>query len=123
VSIIRLIDSLCKEFEATARQRNLSIEQHTRARNVITHGDAKRLWQVFAILLDNAPRHSKSGGTVEVSVSMDSTTNIVDVYIGKLRKKIDLGEDEYLIETVRGLGFRLNLPPGTRKRPAKMRAS
>jgi DNA-binding response OmpR family regulator len=52
-------------------------------------------------------------------INMDPTTNIVDVYIGKLRKKIDLEGDESLIETVRGLGYRLNLPPGTRKRSAK----
>jgi DNA-binding response OmpR family regulator len=56
-------------------------------------------------------------------LNMDPTTNIVDVYIGKLRKKIDQEEDESLIETVRGFGYRLNLPPGTRKRPVKKKAS
>lgn len=45
-------------------------------------------------------------------LNMDPMTNVVDVYIGKLRKKIDQEGDESLIETVRGLGYRLNLPPG-----------
>jgi DNA-binding response OmpR family regulator len=45
-------------------------------------------------------------------LNMDPMTNVVDVYIGKLRKKIDRDEDESMIETVRGLGYRLNLPPG-----------
>jgi two-component system OmpR family response regulator len=40
-------------------------------------------------------------------LNMDPLTNVVDVYIGKLRKKIDDGNDESLIETVRGLGYRL----------------
>ena len=45
-------------------------------------------------------------------LNMDPLTNVVDVYIGKLRKKIDLDDSESLIETVRGLGYRLHLPPG-----------
>ena len=40
-------------------------------------------------------------------MNMDPLTNIVDVYIGKLRKKIDPNEGDSLIETVRGMGYRL----------------
>lgn len=42
-------------------------------------------------------------------LNMDPLTNVVDVYIGKLRKKIDAKSSESLIETVRGLGYRLNI--------------
>lgn len=45
-------------------------------------------------------------------LNMDPLTNLVDVYIGKLRKKIDQEGEDSLIETVRGLGYRLDLPPG-----------
>jgi DNA-binding response OmpR family regulator len=48
-------------------------------------------------------------------LNMDPLTNVVDVYIGKLRKKIDHEQGESVIETVRGLGYRLHLPPGTGK--------
>jgi len=41
-------------------------------------------------------------------LNMDPLTNVVDVYIGKLRKKIDSGSSSSMIETVRGLGYRLN---------------
>ena len=44
-------------------------------------------------------------------LNMDPLTNVVDVYIGKLRKKVDHQDGESLIETVRGLGYRLLLPP------------
>ena len=43
-------------------------------------------------------------------LNMDPLTNVVDVYIGKLRKKIDADAENSLIETVRGLGYRLNIP-------------
>ncbi|MDH4002948.1 MAG: response regulator transcription factor [Xanthomonadales bacterium] len=42
-------------------------------------------------------------------LDMDPLTNVVDVYIGKLRKKVDGGSDSSMIETVRGMGYRLNL--------------
>ncbi|MEW6401980.1 MAG: response regulator transcription factor [Chloroflexota bacterium] len=35
-------------------------------------------------------------------------TNVVDVYIGYLRRKLDLGFDPPLIHTVRGVGYRLS---------------
>ena len=40
-------------------------------------------------------------------LNMDPLTNVVDVYIGKLRKKIDSDPADSMIETVRGLGYRL----------------
>lgn len=42
-------------------------------------------------------------------LNMDPLTNVVDVYIGKLRKKIDAKAGHPVIETVRGLGYRLNV--------------
>jgi DNA-binding response OmpR family regulator len=41
--------------------------------------------------------------------SFDLSTNIIDVYINALRKKIDGGEREKMIQTVRGVGYRLRV--------------
>ena len=43
--------------------------------------------------------------------STDPLTNVVDVYIRRLRAKIDDPFPTPLIETVRGLGYRLDAPP------------
>ncbi|MFC1719941.1 response regulator transcription factor [Pseudomonadota bacterium] len=45
-------------------------------------------------------------------LNVDPNSNVVDVYIGRVRKLIDRDGDDSMIETVRGRGFRLNLPPG-----------
>lgn len=37
----------------------------------------------------------------------DPQTNVVDVYVRRLRRKIDAGDGESLVETVRGVGYRL----------------
>ena len=41
----------------------------------------------------------------------DPLTNVVDVYIRRLRSKIDDGNAQPLIHTVRGLGYRLEVAP------------
>ena len=38
----------------------------------------------------------------------DSMTNVIDVYVNYLRKKIDSGHDLKLIRTVRGVGYMLS---------------
>ena len=43
-------------------------------------------------------------------------SNIVEVYIRSLRRKIDGGQRDGLIETVRGAGYRLRIEPGTAHR-------
>ena len=37
----------------------------------------------------------------------DSLSNVVDVYIRRLRRKMDDGEKESIIQTIRGAGYRL----------------
>ena len=42
--------------------------------------------------------------------SFDTMTNVVDVYINYLRKKVDEGMEQKLIHTVRGVGYRIGKP-------------
>jgi DNA-binding response OmpR family regulator len=41
-------------------------------------------------------------------LSFDTSTNVVDVYINYLRRKIDDGFEKKLIHTVRGVGYELS---------------
>jgi DNA-binding response OmpR family regulator len=40
----------------------------------------------------------------------DPLSNVIDVYVGRLRRKIDQGEEPPLVETVRGAGYRIGAP-------------
>ena len=42
--------------------------------------------------------------------SFDTTTNVIDVYVNYLRKKIDTGHDCKLLHTVRGVGYVMKEP-------------
>ena len=62
-------------------------------------------------LLISKPGHLFSRERILSNVwgmDMDPLTNVVDVYVGKLRRKLDEGRARSLIETVRGLGYKVN---------------
>jgi two-component system copper resistance phosphate regulon response regulator CusR len=48
-------------------------------------------------------------------LSSDTLTNVVDVYINYLRRKIDSGAADKLIHTVRGSGYRIGDATGARR--------
>ena len=52
-------------------------------------------------------------------MNFEPTSNVVDVYIGYLRNKVDKPFDAPLIKTVRGHGYMLDLPPGAAKPAAQ----
>ena len=85
----------------------------TESREVVRGGETVRLTvregALFELLLR---RRGKVVPRSEIQAriwedSFDLSTNIIDVYINALRKKIDGGDREKLIQTVRGVGYRL----------------
>lgn len=58
-------------------------------------------------LMLNAPRRVTRAMIIEHvwNLSFDTMTNVVDVYINYLRKKVDGGFDAKLIQTIRGVGY------------------
>jgi signal transduction histidine kinase len=69
VVVASVINALCDEFFVKAEQRGVTITHDRLDPRAIVRGDANRLRQVFAILLENALRYSNSGGRVEVRVT------------------------------------------------------
>jgi len=65
-------------------------------------------------LMRNAGRRITRAMIVEHvwNLSFDTTTNIVDVYINYLRKKVDGEYVPHLIHTVRGVGYEMSCQAG-----------
>ena len=61
-------------------------------------------------LMRNAGRRVTRAMIIEHvwNLSFDTSTNLVDVYINYLRRKIDDGFEKKLIHTIRGVGYELN---------------
>ncbi|MBZ5656745.1 MAG: response regulator transcription factor [Acidobacteriia bacterium] len=66
-------------------------------------------------LMRNAGRRVTRSMIIEHvwNMNFDSTTNVVDVYINYLRRKVDDGFSPALIHTVRGVGYQLSPEGGS----------
>jgi DNA-binding response OmpR family regulator len=64
---------------------------------------------LLEFLMRNAGRRISRTMIIEHvwNLSFDTTTNVVDVYINYLRKKVDEGFNQKLIRTVRGVGYEI----------------
>lgn len=130
-------DYLVKPFsleELMARIRVLTRTAHGVAQNLLTAGDlsmdigsrevlrgGKRIelsakeYQLLEYLLHNkgiALTREKIENHIW-NFDYEGGTNVVDVYISYLRRKIDAGQEQKLIRTVRGVGYMLKDIPGT----------
>ncbi len=127
-------DYLAKPFsfsELSARIRALVRRSHLPSESVLTAGDlrldrvqrlveragrrieltGKEFSLLEYLMLNNSRRVTRSMIIEHVwNLTFDTTTNVVDVYINYLRRKIDDGHAVKLIHTVRGVGYELSGP-------------
>jgi two-component system, OmpR family, copper resistance phosphate regulon response regulator CusR len=66
-------------------------------------------FSLLEYLMRNAGRTVTRATIIEHvwNLSFDTMTNVVDVYVSYLRRKIDDGHDQKLIHTIRGVGYRI----------------
>jgi two-component system, OmpR family, copper resistance phosphate regulon response regulator CusR len=127
-------DYLAKPFsfsELSARIRALVRRSHLPSEAVLTVGDLKldrvehrveragnridlttKEFSLLEYLMRNAGRKVTRSMIIEHvwNLTFDTTTNVVDVYINYLRRKVDDGHTTKLIHTVRGVGYELSCP-------------
>jgi two-component system, OmpR family, copper resistance phosphate regulon response regulator CusR len=127
-------DYLGKPFsfnELSARIRALVRRSHLPAESVLQVGDLKldrvgrlveragrridltsKEFALLEYLMRNSGRRITRSMILEHvwNLTFDTTTNVVDVYINYLRRKIDDGYPTKLIHTARGVGYELSAP-------------
>jgi DNA-binding response OmpR family regulator len=127
-------DYLGKPFsfnELSARIRALVRRSHLPSESVLTVADLKldrvehsleragrrielttKEFSLLEYLMRNAGRRVTRSMIIEHvwNLTFDTTTNVVDVYINYLRRKVDDGHPVKLIHTVRGVGYEVSAP-------------
>lgn len=79
-----------------------------------------REFALLEYLLRNAGQHVTRAQIIEHvwNLSFDTPTNVVDVYINYVRKKVDTYAERKLIHTIRGVGYQLQgKAPGSASEP------
>ena len=99
---------------ARLRYADLELDRHrrraTRGKEIIPL--TSKEFALLELFLLHAPDLVTRSEIVEHvwDYHFDSETNLVEVYINRLRQKIDLNGTTKLIHTVRGVGYRLGMP-------------
>jgi DNA-binding response OmpR family regulator len=99
---------------AKLRYLDLILDRHRRraTRDKETIPLTSREFALLDLLLLRAPGLTSRSEIVEHvwDSHFDSETNLVEVYINRLRQKIDRDHSVKLIHTIRGVGYRLGTP-------------
>jgi two-component system, OmpR family, response regulator len=100
--------------EASLRCNDLELDRHRRS---VARGGAKvpltsKEFALLELLLMRSPDAVTRSEIIEHvwDSHFDSETNLVEVYINRLRQKIDQGRGMKLLHTLRGVGYRLGVP-------------
>ena len=98
---------------AILRYADLALDRHRRrtTRGASTVSLTSKEFALLEFLLLRAPEPVTRSEIVEHvwDCHFDSETNLVEVYINRLRQKIDQDRSAKLIHTVRGVGYRLGM--------------
>jgi two-component system, OmpR family, response regulator len=111
-ALARRSDSLVKEL--VLRVADLELDLVSRA---VSRGGRKidllpREFQLLEYLVRNRDRIVPRAMLLEHvwDVHFDTMTNIIDVYVGRVRRKVDAAQAYPLIHTVRGVGYCVRAP-------------
>lgn len=96
-----------KNLILKALDLSLDIQTHSVTRNNIEIPLTPKEYSILEYLLRNKNRVISRTMLSEhvYDYHFDSDTNVIDVYINKLRNKIDKGFDVSIIHTIRGVGY------------------
>lgn len=67
VDLSRLTEENCLRFECLAFEHGIRLKYSIKE-GVVVNGDEKQLGQVIEVLVDNAVKHTKPGGMIEISL-------------------------------------------------------
>lgn len=102
--------------ERSTTTRYADLELDSRNRRAKRGGSAIALsgkeFLLLELLLTRAPNHVTRSEVIEYvwGLQFDRDSNLVEVYISRLRDKIDRDQPVRLIHTIRGAGYRISLP-------------
>ena len=73
VPLIDILLEVHQESQVLAERKHTTVTLNSRNGTIIVNGDPQRLRQLFMIIVDNAVKYTRPGGTIEVNLERDET--------------------------------------------------
>lgn len=94
--LVQLLEQLAADFEFEASQEGMTIEVHSKQKEVIMRADPNKLVRVFNNLFSNAIKYGSDGDKVQVQVQVIG--NMVKILVKNNGKPLDLTKSQKLFE-------------------------
>lgn len=111
-ALVRRSDSVAKELVLRVADLELDLVSRAVSRGGRTIDLLPREFQLLEYLVRNRDRVVPRAMLLEHvwDVHFDTMTNVIDVYVGRVRRKVDAAQAYPLIHTVRGVGYCVRAP-------------
>lgn len=111
-ALVRRSDSAVKELVLRVADLELDLVSRAVSRGGRTIDLLPREFQLLEYLVRNRDRVVPRAMLLEHvwDVHFDTMTNVIDVYVGRVRRKVDAAQAYPLIHTVRGVGYCVRAP-------------
>jgi len=112
-ALVRRRDTLRKDLKLTYEDLEMDVATHSVTRAGKKIELTQREYRLLEFFLQN-PEKTLSRALIGEQVwkeQFERETNVVEVYMMYLRKKLDIGYPLTLLQTVRGLGYQLHAEP------------
>lgn len=111
-ALVRRSDSVAKELVLRVGDLELDLVSRAVSRGGRTIDLLPREFQLLEYLVRNRDRVVPRAMLLEQvwDVHFDTMTNVIDVYVGRVRRKVDAAQAYPLIHTVRGVGYCVRAP-------------
>lgn len=111
-ALVRRSDSVVKELVLRVADLELDLVSRAVSRGGRTIELLPREFQLLEYLVRNRDRVVPRAMLLEHvwDVHFDTMTNVIDVYVGRVRRKVDAAQAYPLIHTVRGVGYCVRAP-------------
>lgn len=78
-SMCELVMDVAQKYQLSAEQKQIDIHTDLNPKAPLIHGDLAMMQRVLENLIDNGLRHTPSGGTITISVDVDSSNVVVKI--------------------------------------------
>ncbi len=94
VDVVKTMNELTEEMSPLLERKAVTLKKYFKKKKMVIEADQTKIFSIFSILLENAIKYNKQGGSIEIHITM-----------GEKKAKIKLPENEFVVLSVKDTGI------------------